>query len=136
MVERVGKLGIYPSLPRAVIGVPRPDSAAYRAGLRTFDVVILVGGKPIKRFVDLETALRDNRGENMPVTYLRPRAVDGALGGLVDGAVYEPGVANLTPDPAAGDLLVAHRYRACRSVRRGRARRGACARRGSCRATR
>jgi regulator of sigma E protease len=105
MVERVGKLGIYPSLPRAVIGVPRPDSAAYRAGLRTFDVVILVGGKPIKRFVDLEAALRDNRGENMPVTYLRPRAVDGALGGLVDGAVYEPGVANLTPDPAAGDLL-------------------------------
>jgi regulator of sigma E protease len=104
MVERVGKLGIYPSLPRAVIGVPRPDSAAYRAGLRTFDVVILVGGKPIKRFVDLEAALRDNRGENMPVTYLRPRAVDGALGGLVDGAVYDPGVANLTPDPAAGDL--------------------------------
>jgi regulator of sigma E protease len=105
MVERVGKLGIYPSLPRAVIGVPRPDSAAYRAGLRTFDVVILVGGKPVKRFVDLEAALRDNRGENMPVTYLRPRAVDGALGGLVDGAVYEPGVANLTPDPAAGDLF-------------------------------
>jgi regulator of sigma E protease len=105
MVERVGKLGIYPSLPRAVIGVPRPDSAAYRAGLRTFDVVILVGGKPIKRFVDLESALRDNRGENMPITYLRPRAVDGALGGLVDGAVYEPGVANLTPDPAAGDLF-------------------------------
>jgi regulator of sigma E protease len=105
MVERVGKLGIYPSLPRAVIGVPRPDSAAYRAGLRTFDVVILVGGKTIKRFVDLESALRDNRGENMPITYLRPRAVDGALGGLVDGAVYEPGVANLTPDPAAGDLF-------------------------------
>ena len=104
MVERVGKLGIYPSLPRAVIGVPRPDSAAYRAGLRTFDVVILVGGKPIKRFVDLEAALRDNRGENMPITYLRPRAVDGALGGLIDGAVYDPGVANLTPDPAAGDL--------------------------------
>jgi regulator of sigma E protease len=105
MVERVGKLGIYPSLPRAVIGVPRPDSAAYRAGLRTFDVVILVGGKTIKRFVDLESALRDNRGENMPITYLRPRAVDGALGGLVDGAVYDPGVANLTPDPAAGDLF-------------------------------
>ena len=105
MVERVGKLGIYPSLPRAVIGVPRPDSAAYRAGLRTFDMVILVGGRPIKRFVDLEAALRDNRGENMPITYLRPRAVDGALGGLADFAVFEPGVANLTPDPSAGDLF-------------------------------
>jgi regulator of sigma E protease len=105
MVERVGRLGIYPNLPRAVIGVPRPDSPAYRAGLRTFDLVILVGGKPVKRFVDLEAALRDNRGENMPVTYLRPRAVDGALGGLLDFAVFEPGVANLTPDPAAGELL-------------------------------
>jgi regulator of sigma E protease len=105
MVERVGRLGIYPNLPRAVIGVPRPDSPAYRAGLRTFDLVILVGGKPVKRFVDLEAALRDYRGENMPVTYLRPRAVDGALGGLLDFAVFEPGVANLTPDPAAGELL-------------------------------
>ena len=105
MVERVGKLGIYPSLPRAVIGVPRPDSAAYRAGLRTFDLVVMVGGKPIRRFVDLDTALRDNRGENMPITYLRPRPVERALGGLADFAVFEPGVANLTPDPAAGDLL-------------------------------
>jgi len=105
LVERVGQLGIYPNLPRAVLGVPRPDSPAYRAGLRTFDLVILVGGKPVKRFVDLELALRDNRGENMPITYLRPRAVDGALGGLLDLAVFEPGVANLTPDPAAGDLF-------------------------------
>jgi len=105
MVERVGKLYIYPSLPRAVIGVPRPDSAAYRAGLRTFDLVVMVGGKPIRRFVDLDTALRDNHGENMPITFLRPRAVENALGGLADFAVFEPGVANLTPDPAAGDLL-------------------------------
>jgi len=105
MVERVGKLGIYPNLPKAVIGVPRPDSAAYRAGLRTFDMIILVGGKPVRRFVDLENALRENRGENMPITYLRPHPVDGALGGLLDLAVFEPGVANLTPDPTAGDLF-------------------------------
>src|SRR5215831_19332906 len=104
MVERMGQLGIYPNLPRAVIGVPKPDSPAYGCGLRTFDMVILVGGKPVKRFVDLEAALRDNRGENVPITYLRPRAVKG-LGGLLDFAVFEPGVANLTPDPVAGDLL-------------------------------
>jgi regulator of sigma E protease len=105
IVERVGKLSIYPSLPRAVIGVPRPDSAAWRAGLRTFDLVVMVGGKPIRRFVDLDAALRDNHGENMPITFLRPHPVQDALGGLADFAVFEPGVANLTPDPAAGDLL-------------------------------
>ncbi len=105
LVERVGKLYISPSLPRAVSGVPRPDSAAYRAGLRTFDLVVMVGGKPIRRFVDLDTALRDNHGENMPITFLRPKGVENALGGLADFAVFEPGVANLTPDPSAGDLL-------------------------------
>lgn len=103
IVERVGKLGITPSLPRAVIGVARPESPAYRAGLRTFDVVTQVGGRPIRYFVDLEAALRDNRGENMPVTYLRPRPVT-AMGGLVDMAVFEAGVANLTPDPQPTDL--------------------------------
>jgi regulator of sigma E protease len=105
MVERVGQLGVYPNLPRAVIGVPKPDSPAHRAGLRTFDMVILVGGKPVKRFVDLEAALRDNRGEIMPITYLRPRPVDGALGGLLDLAVFDPGIANLTPNPGPGDLF-------------------------------
>ncbi len=105
MVERVGQLGIYPNLPRPVIGVPRTDSPAYGAGLRTFDMVLLVGGKPVRRFVDLEAALRDNRGENTPITYLRPQAVDGALGGLLDLAVFEAHVSNLTPNPGGGDLF-------------------------------
>ena len=37
IVERVGEIGIEPSRPAAVIGISRPDSPAYRAGLRTFD---------------------------------------------------------------------------------------------------
>ena len=103
--QRVGKLGISPSMPRAVIGVPRPDAPAYRAGLRTFDLVVQVGGKPVRRFADLEAALRDNRGENIPVVHFRPHAVDGALGGLCDLAVFDAQVANLGPDPAPGDLF-------------------------------
>ena len=39
IVETVGRLGVSPSLPRPVIGTPRPDSPAYRAGLRTFDTI-------------------------------------------------------------------------------------------------
>ena len=104
IIERVGQLGILPNLPRAVIGIPHPDLPAWRAGLRTFDMVTQVGGRPVTRFVDLEAVLRDNRGENMPVTYFRPRVVEQALGGLVDMAVFDAGVANLTPDPTPGDL--------------------------------
>ncbi len=105
IVDTVGEIGVGPSQAAAVVGVPRPDSAAYRAGLRTFDVVIEVRGKPVARFVDLEAALADNRGETVPVTYLRPVQVTNALGAMADIAVYEPGVAALTPDPTGSGFL-------------------------------
>ncbi len=104
IVDVVGELGIGPSQPAAVVGVPRPDSPAYRAGLRTFDVVIEVRGRPVKKFVELEAALADNRGETVPVAYLRPVKVAGALGTMADVAVFESGVAALTPDTAPGTL--------------------------------
>ncbi len=103
--ERVGTVGIQPSPPAAVVGVPSSDSPAFRAGLRTFDVITHVAGKPIRRYMDLVTELRENPGETVPVTYLRPVMVDGALGGLADLAVFEAGVVALTPDPSAVGLL-------------------------------
>ena len=105
IVERVGTIGIQPSAPAAVIGVPSAESPAYRAGLRTFDVVTHVAGQPVRRFRDLEAALSENRGETIPVTYLRPTPIPDALGGLADMAVYEAGVVALTPDPAGTDLM-------------------------------
>jgi regulator of sigma E protease len=86
--------------PAAVIGVSKTDSPAYRAGLRTFDVVIEVRGKADQTFTeDLEAALAENRGETIPVAYLRPVRVHARArldGG--HGLVYESGVAALTPD--------------------------------------
>jgi regulator of sigma E protease len=105
ITQRVGTLGIQPSAPVAVIGVPNPDSPAYRAGLRTFDVITNVGGMPVRRFMDLTEALSENAGETLPVTYLRPVSVPGALGGLADMAVFESGVVALTPDPAGSTLF-------------------------------
>jgi regulator of sigma E protease len=105
IIERVGTIGIQPSAPAAVIGVPNPESPAYRAGLRTFDVVTNVAGKPVRRFMDLEDTLDPNRGETVPVTYMRPVPVPGALGGLADMAVFETGVVALTPDASGEDLL-------------------------------
>jgi regulator of sigma E protease len=104
ITERVGSVGIQPSAPSAVIGVPNPESPAYRAGLRTFDIVTNVGGVPVRRFNDLSQTFRDNAGETMPITYLRPIAVPNALGGLADVAVLEAGVVALTPD-AGGTTL-------------------------------
>jgi regulator of sigma E protease len=104
IVDRVGEIGIKPNRPAAVVGVSRPDSPAYRAGLRTFDLVTEVRGRPVKTFADLDLSLRENHGETVPVTYLRPVVVPRALGGLADLAVYEAGVAALTPEPGHGDL--------------------------------
>lgn len=105
IVDTVGEIGIKPNRPAAVVGISRPDSPAYRAGLRTFDLVTEVRGRPVKTFADLELALFDNHGETVPVTYLRPVKVPRALGGMADMAVYESGVAALSPESTPGDLL-------------------------------
>jgi regulator of sigma E protease len=103
--QRLGTVGIQPSAPAAVIGVANPDSPAYRAGLRTFDIITNVGGMPVRRFMDLTRAISENAGETLPVTYLRPVTVPDALGGLADMAVFESGVVALTPDPSGSTLF-------------------------------
>jgi regulator of sigma E protease len=105
ITQRVGTIGVQPSAPAAVIGVSNPDSPAYRAGLRTFDIITNVGGVPVRRFMDLQSALSENAGETLPITYLRPVNVPNALGGLADMAVFESGVVALTPDPSGSTLL-------------------------------
>jgi regulator of sigma E protease len=105
ITERVGSIGVQPSAPAAVVGVSDPEAPAYRAGLRTFDIVTHVNGEPVRRFMDLERIMLENRGETVPVTYLRPVVVPQALGGLAEMAVFEAGVVALTPDPAGHDLV-------------------------------
>src|SRR5690606_31654592 len=47
IVESYGTVGIQPNSPAAVVGISSPESPAYRAGLRTFDVITQVAGQPI-----------------------------------------------------------------------------------------
>lgn len=94
MVQKVGRLGISPTFAAPVIGVPRTDSPAYRAGLRTFDRITSVNGRQIERFVDLVRILTKSRGDTLTVTFMRPVRAEGALFEL---AVMEMGVATLTP---------------------------------------
>jgi regulator of sigma E protease len=102
--ERIGTVGIQPSAPASVVGVVA-ESPAYRAGLRTFDVITHVAGQRVDRYVDLEAELDNNRGETVPIAYLRPSEVPDALGGLAEMAVFEPGVVALTPLPQGQSVL-------------------------------
>ena len=97
IVDHVGRVGIVPTFPAPVIGVPRADSPAYRAGLRSFDRVVAINGHKVDRLIDLQAALASNRGDTVVLTYLRPVDAPNAMGGLCDIAVMTPQVATLTP---------------------------------------
>ncbi len=104
IVDRVGSIGIRPNRHAAVIGVLNNTSPAYRAGLRTFDVITEVRAQVIETDADLEKLILDNRGETVPVTYLRPTRVENALGGLGDIYVYQSGLAALTPETTGANM--------------------------------
>lgn len=105
VVETVGFLGIAPGAPLPVIGVRGQRGQGWVAGLRSFDLITMYRGAPIRRWADLERVLQRSRGATVPVAFLRPRAVAGAAGGLVDLDVFDPGLAQLTPVPGEGDVL-------------------------------
>jgi regulator of sigma E protease len=119
LYDEVGRIGVMPHLPTPVVGVLAANRPAGGAQMRTFDVVISAGGRPIDTWLDLATELDENRGSLLPLTYLRPTRIDRPLGGLVELDVYEPHVASLTPEPGDGagperaglelaDLYVSH----------------------------
>jgi regulator of sigma E protease len=101
LYDELGRVGIGPTHPTPVIGVTSATSPAGAADLRTFDVIVSIGGEPVERWIDLEKSLTKNRGSLVQVAYLRPNRVEDALGGLVELDVYQPHVATLIP--AGGD---------------------------------
>jgi len=103
-VQIVGRAGISAAFALSVIAVRTGDSPALRSGLRTFDLITSYAGRPIVRWMDLERALQANRGVTVPVSYLRPQPVLGALGGLCDLEVQQAGLVMFTPTPGDGDI--------------------------------
>lgn len=72
--HRVGLIGVAPYYTLPQIGLAGADSPAYKAGLRTFDVVTAIHGRPVVQPSDLEPLLRPQGGGMLLVTFLRPEA--------------------------------------------------------------
>lgn len=116
-VRTVGRVGVLRHHPTGVVAVPSEASAAYAAGVRTFDRVVAARGRPIARYSDL-AGVFDARSM-VPVSLLRPTRLEGALGGLVELDLYEPHVVTVSPPAGRGggalrvgiesaDLYVSH----------------------------
>ncbi len=105
IVETVGRAGIHAGFALPVIGVRGANVPAAVSGLRTFDVLTMYAGNPIRRWIDLERALQASRGATVPVGFLRPREVPEAAGGLCELEVFDPGLAQITPEPGTGEVL-------------------------------
>lgn len=102
--ETSGFLGVAPGFALPVIGVRGPSSPAYAAGLRSFDLITMYAGIPIRRRVELERVLTASRGSTVPLAFLRPQKVERAAGGLVDIEVLSPALALFTPEPGTGSV--------------------------------
>ena len=96
-IEKVfrGKLGIIATSPAPIIGVP-PGSAAEVAGLRTFDRIASINGKPTPDLEALEQ-LMPTLESPLSVTVLRSKLID--VGGA---SMVVPQVATVQLDKAVG----------------------------------
>lgn len=92
--ERVGLVGVAPYFKLPQIGVTGEESAAYKAGLRTFDIVTAIHGRPVATASDLDPLVHPRGSGMLVVTYLRP--VDAALG-FASLALLSPRTAQLVP---------------------------------------
>jgi regulator of sigma E protease len=92
--ERVGLIGVAPYFKLPQIGVVGEDAPAYKAGLRTFDIVTAIHGRPVATSSELDPLIHPRGSGMLVVTYLRP--LDAALG-FVSLALLSPRTAQVVP---------------------------------------
>lgn len=92
--QRVGLVGVAPYFKLPQIGVVGDDAPAYKAGLRTFDIITAIHGRPVRLSDDLEPLVHPRGGGMLVITYLRP--VDEALG-FTPLALLSPRTAQVVP---------------------------------------
>jgi regulator of sigma E protease len=102
--ERVGLIGVAPHYRLPQVGVIGEDSAAGRAGLRTFDLITSVQGRPVRTMADLEPLFNPRGGGMLLVSFVRVGGSDEPDGGLGFASVarLEPHTAQVVPQAILG----------------------------------
>ena len=93
----VGLIGIAPHRRLPQIGVLSATSPAGVAGMRSFDVVLAIQGRPAQTLADLDPLVNPRGGSLLVVSYVRPAS---SLGFAAVGRL-EPQVATVVPSPEA-----------------------------------
>ncbi|MGI5861542.1 MAG: RIP metalloprotease RseP [Myxococcales bacterium] len=94
-----GLIGIRPLAQAPIIGVADPESPAAKAGLRTFDRIVKVGGKKTASYPQLASRLAALEGP-VELTVVRDRPEGGAAGALT---TYETFTTTLAPELRGGE---------------------------------
>ncbi|MGB0679032.1 MAG: site-2 protease family protein [Polyangiales bacterium] len=104
-VSWVGRVGIRPHHRSPVVGVADAKSPAALAGLQSFDEIVAVGTRPVRRLVDLERAFADKGRGLLALTYLRPQPAAHALPGLGQLELLEAHLAAVVREGGRGPAL-------------------------------
>lgn len=75
-VRTFGVLGIHQQPRGTTVAVPRPDSPAAKAGLRTFDRILSINGEPVTRFDEIERMIRQEDGAPLKLLVLHRTPID------------------------------------------------------------
>jgi len=72
MTDSVGRIGVTADQNLAIIGLTQPSSPAVTAGLKNFDEITAVNGKPVRTYIELEKAIREAEAGTLKLDILRP----------------------------------------------------------------
>jgi len=98
--EEYGFLGIGAGSFGPIIGVGDAGSAAARGGLRTFDRVVTIDGKPMESYLQVANTVAASGGRPMKFVVARPQSVDFLNGGMAVGAAFKTTVSAVQVDGA------------------------------------
>lgn len=74
-VRTYGMIGIHQGAYGATVALDGADSPAKAQGIQSFDRVLAVNGKQIKRYDELESLIRGSKGQPLELLILRPTPV-------------------------------------------------------------